>query len=614
MLRRTMPWLALLTLCCTSCASAAQKQEIRIDGSKYLTTDKLRRGMKGYGLTTFKGTKPERFGVEIIGVMHNAWGVGSDVILVRCSGQNLEQTGIAAGMSGSPIYVNGKLIGALAYAFAFARAPIAGVTPIAEMLPLVKKGPGRKARKAAAAVELKEPVRVFGRDFFEVKLSGRPAPRPATLEAIELCPIATPIRRAGLGPPRVARRLLREFAPQLEKVGLMPVQGGTAGAKEGKGAKLEPGATIGARLLWGDLNWDAIGTVTEIVGDRVLAFGHPVFSQPDLDIPMTTGYIYTIVPSFRRTFKMGSGLQIVGRFDTDRETGVAGTIGAKGRSVKIAVSVSGLDGDKTRQYNFEAVRHPTMTAMMAGMAVSGCLFRSGDPPEELAARYKITVVPEGRAPVVIENVESGWNGLGTAAQVYNEVRGALFTLTNNSFERVFPVSVSVEAKFERVRRYAAIESVALDSSAARRGQTLRATVELRHARGRRARKIIDVSIPRDAPLGKAVLQVCGGRACMIGDRKDAPGRFIPADIDGVLRLLRKQYRRDRIYVRLSYAGNGISFKGKELPDLPSSVHGVIASRRQTGLTKLRNTIVTSVPCGVVVTGSQLLKLEIEEEK
>ena len=162
LLRRLLVAVAVLT---SPCLAA------ELDAGRYLTADKLKRGMKGHGLTVFKGIKPEKFGVEIIGVMRNAWGVGRDMILVRCSGQDLENTGIAAGMSGSPVYVDGKLIGALAYAFSFAKAPIAGVTPIAEMLPLVEPPPKPKAGADSVTMKLDRPFSVFGRTFNSVAVS-----------------------------------------------------------------------------------------------------------------------------------------------------------------------------------------------------------------------------------------------------------------------------------------------------------------------------------------------------------------------------------------------------------------------------------------------------------
>ncbi len=586
-----------------------------IDETKYLTADKIRAGMKGHGLTVFQGTAPERFDVEVLGVLHNAWGVDSDIILIRCSGKNLEHTGIAAGMSGSPIYIDDKLIGALAYGFTFAKAPIAGVTPIAEMLPVAERAGRAPAGKGAAVFKLDKPVEVFGREFAELILARRfMAAEGGADPGAGLSPIATPVRLAGLGPRGVASRLLRAFGPELEELGLMPVQGGMAGADDTKDAKIEPGAVVGARLLWGDLNWDAIGTVTDVAGDRVLAFGHPMFGDADVDIPMTTGCVHAFVPSFSRTFKLGSGGRIVGRIDTDRATGIAGTLGPHGESVRISVSVSGPEADKTRTYRFEALRHPSITPAIIGLAASSCLFQTGDPPEELTARYRITVAAAGLEPLVIENIESGWDGMGAVARVYVELRQALAAILQNEFRRVYPESVRVEAAFEPVRRFAMIETAALDRTTVRRGETARLTVELKPVRGERTRKTIDVPIPADAPLGPATVQVCGQAEREAAERKDAPGRFVPQDFGQMLDLLRRRYRRDRLCVRLSYAGGGVALKGKELVDLPASVYGVMASQRQTGMSPVRSTSLVEVPCDVVVSGSQLLKLKIEEEK
>ncbi|MFO7899813.1 MAG: SpoIVB peptidase S55 domain-containing protein [Planctomycetota bacterium] len=615
MLREVLAVLVVLAAC-AGCAGAAERAAIKIDETRYLTADKLRPGMKGHGLTVFEGTKPERFDVEIIGVMHNAWGIDSDIVLVRCSGHNLEHTGIAAGMSGSPIYVGDKLIGALAYGFPYAKTAVAGVTPIAEMLPLAARAPAKERKPTAGgAVELDAPLVVFGEEFSTVKLVERPSGHRPKSGTMELAPIATPLRVSGFGPPPTARRWLRQFARELEPTGLVPVQGGRPGKAEAADAELVPGATIGARLLWGDLNWDAIGTVTEVVGDRVLGLGHPMLGEQDVRIPMTTGRIFTLMPSFRRTFKLGSGLDIVGVIDTDRQTGIAGTKGAKPDSVKLSVAITGLTGaEETQTYRFETLRHPVVTGRMIGMAVTSCMTRSGDPPEELTARFRVTATFEGRDRLVVENVASGRSGQSALNGVFRTVRGLVGALTDNEFERVFPESVQVEARFEHGRRFAHIESVSVDRTTVRRGGSLTVTVELRHVLGKRGRKTIDVPIAGDAPLGRAILHVCDSRTAFDSARKDSPGRFEPRTLDQLFRLLREPYRADRIYVRLSYPGAGVAIEGRELPDLPSSVLGTIASHRKSGLTYVRNTVVKRVPSPVVVDGSQVVQIQIEEEK
>ncbi|MFW6107627.1 MAG: SpoIVB peptidase S55 domain-containing protein [bacterium] len=615
MLRELLAVVAVLAAC-TGCAGAAERAAIKIDETRYLTADTLRAGMKGHGLTVFEGTKPERFDVEIIGVMHNAWGIDRDIILIRCSGHNLEHTGIAAGMSGSPIYVNDRLVGALAYGFPYAKTAVAGVTPIADMLPLAAKAPAKERNpRATGAVELDAPLVVFGEEFSTVKLVERPSTNAPGGGTMELAPIATPLRVSGFGPPPTARRWLRDFARELEPTGLVPVQGGRAGKVDAADAELVPGATIGARLLWGDLNWDAIGTVTEVVGDRVLGLGHPMLGDPDVRIPMTTGRIFTFMPSFRRTFKLGSGLDIVGVIDTDRQTGIAGTKGAKPDSVKLSVAVTGLPGEgKTQTYHFETLRHTAVTGRVIGMAVASCITRSGDPPEALTARFRVSATFADRDRLVVENVASGRTGQSAVNGVFRTVRGLVGTLTDNEFQRVFPESVEVEARFEHERRFAHIESVSVDRTTVRRGGSVKVTVELRHMLGPRERKTIAVPIASDAPLGRAIVHVCDSQTAYDAARKDSPGRFEPRTLDQLFRLLREPYRGDRVYVRLSYPGAGVAIEGRQLPDLPSSVLGTIASYRKSGRTYVRNTVVTRVPSPVVVQGSQVVQIQIEEEQ
>jgi hypothetical protein len=262
------------------------------------------------------------------------------------------------------------------------------------------------------------------------------------------------------------------------------------------------------------------------------------------------------------------------------------------------------------------VREVRNTVGPGDAALAGFLFAHtrGEPPEELTCRYKITVVPEGHGPLVIENIESGGQGVGAAARVFLDVRSTLSDLTQNGIERIFPASVKVEASFEPVRRFASIETVALDNSEVRRGESLRMTVELKPLRGERVRKLVSIAIPRDAPLGPAAVQVCDAGACEAADRKDAPDRFAPKNVAQLLKLIAMQYRRDQLYVRVSYAGSGVGLEGKELPDLPASMYGIMASGRDSALASVRNTVVTAVPCEIVLTGSEQLNINIREEK
>jgi hypothetical protein len=242
------------------------------------------------------------------------------------------------------------------------------------------------------------------------------------------------------------------------------------------------------------------------------------------------------------------------------------------------------------------------------------LFQTGGPPEELTARYKITIKPEGREPLLIENVESGQDGWAAAARVYLEVRSAVAQLTLNSFERIFPESVDMEVTFEPVRRAALIETLAVDRTSVRRGETVGVTVELRRWKGDLERKTLRVSIPANAPLGPALLSVCGAIESQNADRADSPARFQPKHIDDVLALIQKSYPRDRLYARLTLNRRGVAIDGKELPELPPSMLSLFLSRRQTGVSNVRSTVVTSEPSELIPNGMQTVPIMVEEAK
>jgi hypothetical protein len=601
----------LLPACAAAAADAPKPVALKLDPDRYLATDQIKPGMKGYGLTVFRGVQPEKFDVEVLGVMRNVWDVGRDIVLIRCSGKNLEFTGIAAGMSGSPIYIDDKLVGALAYGFQFSKAPIAGVTPIGEMLPLLQAR-AAKAAQARVSRELPDPLVLLGTEYRSVAVSARPLKKAADA-TIELAPLAVPVRVSGLGPPATARRFLRGLARYFDERNLAPVLGGGVAEADVKDAKIVPGASVTARFLWGDLNWDGLGTVTEVVDGGVLAFGHPMQNDGAIDIPMATGYVHTFMPSLARTFKMGAGGRTVGSFRLDGATGIAGRLGEKSESVAVRVEIVG-PGDKQRIYNFHALRHPSITPFVVSSAVGGALLRPGDPPEELTSRYTIIVRPERREPITIADVQSGWDGWTAVARIFSEVNHLTRSLIQNKFERIYPVSVDVRVTLEAKRTYADIDAVALDSTRLRRGEDARVTVEMLRPNAERVRRALRFRVPRDAPLGPATLQICGANACLAAERKEAPARFDPKNIEQALDLLAKQFRRDRIYARLVFRGRGIAVGGKELPELPPSVFGLLATPRQTGLSAVRSTHVTEFPSDLVVDGSHVLRVLVEEAK
>src|SRR5262245_8728847 len=291
---------------------------------RYWNVDHVRRGMKGEGRTVLVATKIETFQAEVLGVLKNT-SPGRDLVLCRLSGLDLEKSGVIAGMSGSPIYLDNKLLGAVAYAWAFGKEPIAGVTPFAQMHRYVEAYERRDTAEQdrPTRVGLAAPVRAGGRDFDTVTVSHSfDDPQPTAADGLWLVPLRTPLAGTGFTPHSLS--LLRD---RFRTAGMVPMQGGAVTGKvaeEARNLKLEAGGALSVALVTGDFDLSGIGTVTHIEGKRVYGWGHPFFGLGACEFPLMTGYVHAICPRQSISFKMGSPLRTVGVINADVSTCIAG--------------------------------------------------------------------------------------------------------------------------------------------------------------------------------------------------------------------------------------------------------------------------------------------------
>jgi hypothetical protein len=313
-------------------------------------------GMRGHGLTVFQGVKPERFEVEILGALENT-GPKQSIFIARLSGGPLEKTGVMQGMSGSPVYINGRLIGAVAFAFPFAKEPIAGIRPIEEMLEAVHetRAQGTQAGLTLAANSLVEHL---------------PAPLQVNGDSRQALDMATPVSFSGF-----TQRTLEVFAPQLARLGLAVQQGGLGSASNtysaNAGKRLQPGEMISLQLMRGDLNSGADGTVTMVSGDRIYAFGHRFLSTGFAEIPFARSEVQALLASVNTSFKMSTARETLGVITEDRNTAVAGYVGRKAKLARTQIELR--SAGRTTNYQMEMVRHRALTPFLLQMAVYSLL-------------------------------------------------------------------------------------------------------------------------------------------------------------------------------------------------------------------------------------------------
>jgi hypothetical protein len=566
----------------------------------------VRAGMKGIGFTTFRGTEVETFEVEIIGTIPNI-APDQNLILGRLRGGPLETTGVLAGMSGSPVLVEGKLVGAVAYSWGFAKEAIAGITPIEEMLQVAERGsaPPRPRPRLDWNPEglraLRDPGRLE-RFFSDHVLGSLGLGTGAPLRA------ALPMSVAGVGP-----EVLERVAPALRRAGLLPFQGGGSGsASPGRPALpgLVPGSPVGIKLVRGDVDLTATGTVTWVDGDRVLAFGHPLFGLGQVDLPLATARAEALLPSLEQSARIAVPGPEVGAFRQDRAGGVFGIVGAQARMIPVRVRLS--DGSKTdRSFSFDVAEDPLLGPIFLYVSLLGILERVERVLGSLTLQVKEGSVVKlaGQDDAELHNVFAG-----PGASLFSTLRTVqiLYLLMNNPWSTPQVEGVNLLLGFEDEPRKAQLRRVTLDRYRVRPGETVTATVVLRPYRGADLVLRSEIEIPQELPEGRLHLFVGDALAVDRADLSDDP--IAPRDLKQLIWLINHLRRNDRVYILALREDSGVLLGGARLPNLPPSVHGILARPQSLGnfaMIPRRGVLEKEIPTGYAVEGFARVQLQVE---
>lgn len=598
--------LAALLLCCERAELPAAAVPVPPPQPNVWKVEDLRPGMKGHGLTVMKGTKVESFSMEVLGVLRNT-SPGRDLVLARLAGLGLEKSGVIAGMSGSPVYIDGKLVGAVAYAWAFGKEPIAGITPYRQMAGFVEALERREVAARPARFGLADPVRVGGREVDAVTVS------QGYDDDAMLVPLRSPLAASGFTPAA-----LRALSSRTASYGLVPMRGGTASARaqqEGREVALEPGGSLAVSLIRGDFDLSGIGTVTHVEGNRVYGWGHPFMSLGGCDLPMMTGHIHTIFPRLTVSFKMGSPLREVGVMHADVSTCIAGHIGKRADMLPVRMTVV-VGGDDPRTFEVEVARHRTLMPTLAFTALVNSVDLEGELPDEMTAHLKATVEVEGADAVVIEDTLSGFSGSRAPTIVFGQVASALGQLTHNPHRDLVVKRVTCETRVERGRQTAEIEAVELDSKQYRPGDEVRATATLKPYKGARRKVPLRMRLPVDLPEGEYTATVCDEPTSARSDLRADPTLAYPTDAEQVLRGLRllTAARRTTLALRVPVAAHGVVANSKALPNLPASMVHVMTNARRTGAAPMGRALVARAPTEWVIQGGEQVKLVVSKTK
>jgi hypothetical protein len=590
--------------------------------SKLFPVDELRPGMVGVGRTVFAGNTLEDFKVEIIGVLRNSIGPRRDLILARLEGGPLAKTGVIAGMSGSPVYIDGRLLGAVSYSLGqFATEPIAGITPIAEMIDAANL---QAPRRQAARVDLPIPfttdtlraslkqafswVRPFADSPADVQVFGDPSVNPG-IGAL-LRPIATPLAMGGFD-ASVVDPVMSAFRDQ----GFVPVM---AGAVQGPqavssttAAPLRAGDPVGVLLMGGDLEIGATGTVTDVDGDKVYAFGHPFYGLGPTQFPMTRAYVHALLPSLQNSMKIASTGEVIGTFSQDRATAIAGTLGKGPTQIPITLLLKS-DRGTSKQFKMTMVNDQLFTPLLAYMSILNTLqsYERQNGVASYAVKGAATVKKYGN--LTFEDLFSGEQPSASASA---SVVAPLNFLLRNSFEDIEIEGLNLEIDASEQPRSATIERVWIDGTRPKPGATVDLKVLLRSFRGEETTKTLPIQIP---PQARGAISVMVSDATRLSQFEARELQIQPAQTRGVpqmLQVLNSARRNNRLYVRLVTRDGGAVVKGESLAALPPSVLAVMESDRDGGSFRALQSALLGeweIPSDEAVSGARTLTIPLQE--
>ena len=558
-------------------------------GVEIISVDTVEPGMMGEGHTVFSAEKIETFKVTIMGVLRN-YGPNQNMILAKLEGGPLADTGVIAGMSGSPVYIDGELLGAVAYSFPFSKEPIAGITPIEEMIDATATPISRRKvakldfpltpdRLEGVAPQRVRPVAIQG-----ASLSGADQLRPYLGKL--LSPIATPASLNGFLPESYDIA-----APLLRALGMEPLLGSTMVPRPQSSTEmaetttpnseltLRPGDAVGVGLITGDLDLSATGTVTHVdpLTGSVYAFGHPLFNLGPIEYPMTRANVHLVLPSVYSSFKLSSSGPTVGTWLQDRHTAIKGKLRSRPKMIPLSVQVK-TSRDLQRSYNLEIVNDELFSPVLAYVALMSILQSTERQFGTATVKISSWISLEGERRVHIEDIFADQQPALSASAM---VATPLSFLMINDFEKVKVESMEVSIEATESPQIARLVRAWLDTDRAPPGGTVPLHLLLRSYRGKDILKTVNVDIPTNVAEGKLKLLVADAITISALERRESHDRFEPRNLDQLIRALNALRKNNRLYIKLTSPGHGAIVAGEYLSSLPPSVMDVLKADRSS---------------------------------
>ena len=556
-----------------------------------LRPEQLKSGMKGYGLSVFKGTRPERFDVEVLGVLKNVF-PKQDMILIRMSGADLEKHKVIAGMSGSPIFIDGKLIGALAYGWSFENDPLAGVTPIHNMLAELKNPGatrpslllnGARSRTATPPL-LGNPPRLSENSRADFAAPG---------------PLLTPLSLGGFD-----QRVVAQLLPNFQQFGMFPVAAGGGGAAEFKlpRGRMEPGGAIGVELIRGDLNAVAVGTATYVDGNKILAFGHPFFQGGTVEAPAVQAEVQTIMSSVATSFKLATSVASIGSMIGDWQSCIVADTKVEAKMIPVNVVVTSRDTGHNETYRMEVINNEAFTPILVQAAIANAVRVTSGSSQDTTVRIALAAELPDRTIRLSETFFNPSGGLLSFAAL-----GPVVQVFDSPFGHpdVKRVEVTVEAAL--TRQTAEIKRAYFSKSEVRRGETVPLSVVLKPYGQPEVTKIIPIDVPpADDTMPVLMISVVAG--------SDAPPDVAePDSLNDFLDTIQKQHHSTDLVALMRTPSQGMQYRGKLLKKLPASALAVLDDSSAGNIATAADIQQLGVPTDWVLIGQALVRVPIRQD-
>jgi hypothetical protein len=545
-----------------------------VEGSvPILPLDQVKVGMKGKGRSVFQGSRIEEFDVEIIGVLENLQPKKS-LILARLEGGVLGEAGVIEGMSGSPVYVEGKLIGAVAYSMGtFVKEPIAGITPIGEMMSISEESP--KGPVFSPQVPVKKHLTLdelfmLNKEFFLSKAD-------FNSEGRTLKPLNIPLLFSGF-----SSYAFEQSRPFFSKLGFNPVRSAFSSQSldtiSPPDLTLREGGPVAIQLISGDLDMSAVGTVTYIDGSKVLAFGHPLYNLGAVNYAMTKAKVITVVPSLISSFKLAASDSLVGKFTQDRSSGLLGELGKVPRLVPVNIRIMASDGE-LKEYKIKVVDDKILTPVLLNVSLGGLVTTEERAIGDLSLGLLGNIYLENGMNIRLEDLFTGQFD-ASVVSLSSLLAGVVYFLTNNEFEElgIHRIDLGIQA-FEEVK-LSFLEKVWLSKYEASPGERIDVKIDYRTFRGESRREEGSIQVP-NLPPGSEFHLVVADAASMakIEMSQYKTTTFVPRNFSQLIRMLSNLRKNNRIYIKMIASKPGIFLRGEEMPNLPPSMKSMFASPR-----------------------------------